>query len=111
MGRGVAQSPMNGSSLVREGQIAVQKRIFGRERIIVSAPITHDAVERQGIGGDVLVADLSKALAAFTAVRYGRDGKMDAAGLNHALTRSRAALERLRTVTFLALPKRWIWTR
>ncbi len=111
MGRGVAQSPMNGSSSVREGQIAVQKRILSRERIVVSAPITHDAVERYGINGDVNVADLGKALAAFTAVRYGQNGKMDPAGLNHALARSRAALERLRIAAFWALPKRWMWTR
>ena len=111
LGRGVTQSAMNGRGSAREGQLAVQKRILSRDRVVVSAPLTAEAIERNGIHRDISVADLCKSLAAFTAVRYGRNGTADPAELNHALESSCAALERLRLAAFWALPKRWIWTR
>ena len=83
----------------REGQLAVRKGILARERIVVSAPVTSDAVERYGIKGNVMLADLGKSLVAFTTVRYGRNGDIDAAGLNRALENGRTALQRLRLAT------------
>ena len=99
MGRPVAQAPMDAAASAREGQLAVRKGILGRERIVVSAPITSDAIERYGITRNPNIADLGKSLLAFSAVRYGRNGIADAAGLNRALENGRAALQRLRVAT------------
>ncbi len=109
MGRPVAQTPMDTAVAAREGQLAVRKGILARERIVVSAPITSGAIERyrgnsngQAPNGrmQTMIDDLGKSLLTFSAVRYGRNGNIDAAGLNRALENGRTALQRLR-VTML----------
>lgn len=114
MGRPVAQTPMDTPVPAREGQLAVRKGILARERMVVSAPITSDAIERYGINGNAqnsMLADLGKSLVVFSAVRYGRNGNIDAAGLNQALENSRAALQRLRLATLWPMRWRPMWTR
>jgi hypothetical protein len=110
MGRPVAQTPTDTTVPAREGQLAVRKGILTMERIVASAPITSDAIERHK--SSVMLADLGKSLAAFTAVRYGRNGNIDAAGLNRALENGRIALQRLRFA--MLWPMRFrsaVWTR
>jgi hypothetical protein len=104
MGRPVTQTPMKTAAVAREGQIAVRKGILGRERIAVSAPVTPNAIERHGVNGNAMIADLGKSLFAFSTVRYGRNGNMDTPALNRALENSRAALQRLRF-------RSWKWKR
>jgi hypothetical protein len=104
VGRRVTQTPMNGSAFAREGQIAVRKGILGRERIAVSAATTPDVIERHGVNGNAIIADLGKSLLAFSTVRYGRTGTMDTPALNRALENSRTALQRLRF-------RSWKWKR
>jgi hypothetical protein len=104
MRRPVTQTPMETTAAAREGQIAVRKGILGRERIAVSAAVTPDAIERYGVNGSAMTADLGKSLFAFSAVRYGRNGNMDTPALNRALENSRAALQRLRF-------RSWKWKR
>jgi hypothetical protein len=96
MGRRLAQAPLEPTAAVREGQIAVRKGMLGRERMAVSAAITPVAIERHGVNGNALIADLSKSLFAFSAVRYARNGNMDTPALNRALENTRNALQRLR---------------
>jgi hypothetical protein len=104
MGRRLAQTPMERAAAVREGQIAVRKGILGRERMAVSAAITPAAIERHGVNGNAMIADLSKSLFAFSAVRYARNGNMDTPALNRSLENSRNALQRLRF-------RSWKWKR
>jgi hypothetical protein len=102
MGRPVAQTPMATDVPAREGQLAVRKGILARERIVVSAPVTSDAIERHGLKGNarnLMIGVLGKSLVAFTTVRYGRNGDIDAASLNRALENGRTALQRLRFAT------------
>ena len=108
MGRPVSQTPMDPDVLAREGQIAVRKGIFSRDRIVVSAPITPDAIERYRINGHgpvtnvrtkAMIDDLGKSLFTFSAVRYGRNGSIDSPGLNRALENGRTALKRLLITT------------
>jgi hypothetical protein len=104
MGRPVTQTPMETTAAAREGQIAVRKGILGRERIAVSAATTPRVIERHGVNGNAMIADLGKSLFAFSAVRYGRNGNVDTPALNRALENSRAALQRLRL-------RSWKWKR
>jgi hypothetical protein len=96
MGRPVSQTPMETVSATRQGQIAVRKGILGKERIAVSAPTTAGAIERHGVNGNAMIADLGKSLFAFSTVRYGRNGNFDTPALNRALENSRASLQQLR---------------
>jgi hypothetical protein len=82
--------------------------LFKRERIVVSSPITPDLIERYRINGNgretnvrtkALIDDLCKSLLAFSAVRYGRNDSIDAAGLNRALESARTAVKRLLVTT------------
>lgn len=104
MGRPVTQTPMELTSVTREGQIAVRKGILGKERIAVSAPTTAGAIERHGVNGNAKIADLGKSLFAFSVVRYGRNGNIDTPALNRALENSRASLQQLRL-------RSWKWKR
>jgi hypothetical protein len=108
MGRAVSQASVEMNVPCREGQIAVRKGLFKRDRIVVSAPITPDLIERYRINGNgrvtnvrtkALIDDLGKALLAFSAVRYGRNVSIDAAGLNRALESARTAVKRLLVTT------------
>jgi hypothetical protein len=103
-GRHVAQTPIETAVNPREGQIAVRKGLFGRERIAVSAAVTPDVVERYAVNGNAMIADLGKSLFAFSAFRYGRNGNVDTPALNRALENSRSALQRLRL-------RSWKWKR
>ena len=116
MGRNIAQTPMVNGAAAREGQLAVRKGILGRDRVVVSAPTTFDAIERYGTDRNPVVADLGKSLLAFSAVRYARNGTIDAAGLNRALENSRATLQKLRFNTMwpvrnLQSIRSSMWTR
>ena len=109
--RPVAQAEMNGSLDTREGQLAVRKGILNRERVAVSAAITPGMIDRSGVNGAEISA-LGKSLAAFSAVRYGRNGVMDGAVLNRALESSRGVLQRVRMSTLLPMRLRsFVWTR
>jgi hypothetical protein len=104
MSRPVWQSPLDRAVLAREGQLAVQKGVFKRDRIVVSAPVTADVIERYRVNGNRFVTnvrtktfldELGKSLVTFSAVRYGRNGSLDVQSLNRALENSRTALKHL----------------
>lgn len=108
MGRPIAYSPVDASVPAREGQLALRKGILSRKRIVVSAPITPDAIERYRVNGNgqvpngrtqATIDDLCESLQTLSAVRYGRNGKVDTAALDRALENGRTALERLRLAT------------
>jgi hypothetical protein len=105
MGRPVAQTPMDPAVSAREGQLALRQGVFTWKRLMVSAPITSDAIERFRTNGNgqapnrrtqTMVDDLGKSLRTFTAFRYGRNGNVDPAALNRALESGRTALQGLR---------------
>ena len=106
-GRTVAQAPLDAAVPVREGQLAVRKGLFDRERIVVSAPTTPDAIERFRAasnghtpnGRASIVDDLGKSLNTFSAMRYGRDGNVQSRDLDRALENGRDALRRLHRTT------------
>ncbi len=116
MGRPVSQTQVDMAVLAREGQFAVRKGIFKRERIVVSAPVTADVIERYRMNGNrhatnvrtnakrepgrvrpqiVISDELGKSLVTFSAVRYGRNGSLDVPALNRALENARTALKHL----------------
>ena len=108
MGRPVAQTPMDTTVPAREGQLALWKGILPWKRIVVSAPITSDAIERYRVNGNgqvpngrtqAAIDDLGESLLTFSAVRYGRNGNVDPATLDRALENGRTALQRLRRAT------------
>jgi hypothetical protein len=108
MGLPVAQAPMDTAGPAREGQVALRKGILTRKRIVVSAPITSDAIERYRANGNgrapnrrtqAMIDDLGKSLRTFTAFRYGRNGHVDPAALNRMLENGRTALQGLRLAT------------
>lgn len=120
MGRPVAQIPIDTAVPARDGQLAVRKGVLARERIVVSAPITSEAIKRYRVHTNgqapngrtqAIIDDLGKSLVAFSAVRYGRNGSIDPAGLNLALENGRTALQRLRLATLWSIPRSLMWTR
>lgn len=102
----VTQTPVAVETRVREGQLAVRHGMLRRRRSVVSASITTEAIERLRAAGngtrppavapDVL-DDLREAIAGLNAVRYGRNGSVDAGNLDRALDQGSRALRRLRT--------------
>ena len=104
MGHPVAQMHLDKTVPIREGQLAVGRGLFKRERMVVSAATTPQAIERYRVDSNGQVAngrlpminDLGKSLCAFSAVRYGRDGSIHFPGLDLALKEGRNALRRLR---------------
>jgi hypothetical protein len=108
MGRPVSQAPVDMAVPAREGQLAVRKGIFKRERMVASAPITPDVVERYRINGNgqvtsvrtkAMVDELGKSLMVFSAARYGRNGSLDVPALNRALESARNSLKHLLVTT------------
>jgi hypothetical protein len=104
MGRPVSQAPVDLIVPTREGQLAVRKGLFKRERMVVSAPITPDAIERYRMNGNrhvtnvrtkAIIDELGKSLVTFSAVRYGRNGPVDILTLNRAIENARIALKQL----------------
>jgi len=104
MGHPVAQMPLDKTVPLREGQLAVGRGLFNRERMVVSAATTPQTIERYRLDSNGQVAngrlpmidDLGKSLCAFSAVRYARDGSIHFPGLDLALKQGRNALRRLR---------------
>jgi len=102
----VTHTPVAGETNVREGQLAVRHGWLLRRRSVVSASITADTIERLRAAGngtrppaaapDVL-DDLREAIAGLNAVRYGRNGNLDAEHLDRVLDHGSRALRRLRT--------------
>jgi hypothetical protein len=122
MGRPVSQTQVDMAVVAREGQLAVRKGVFKRERIVVSAPVTAEVIERYRMNGNrhvakrepgakrkrdsaqpqerakpqvMIIDELGKSLITFNAVRYGRNGSLDVPALNRALESSRTALKQL----------------
>ena len=108
MGRPVSQTPADMAVLAREGQLAVRKGIFKRERMVVSAPITPDGIERYRVNVNGHITDvrmkatideLGKSLLTFSGVRYGRTAGLDVPALNRALENARIAMKHLLVTT------------
>jgi hypothetical protein len=104
IGRPVSQVTVDMTAPGRQGQLSVGKGIFKRERMVVSAPITPDVIERYRMNGNgqvtnvrtkAMIDELGKSLAAFTAVRYGRNGSVDVPALNRMLEKTRMAMKHL----------------
>lgn len=104
----VAQALVDTSVPAREGQLALRKGIFRRKRVLVSAPITSDAIDRYRINENgrapsgrtqAMLEDLGESFRSLSAARYGRNGNLDTAVLDRALENGRAALRRLRLAT------------
>jgi hypothetical protein len=108
MGRPVAQAPVEATAAAREGQLALRRGLLSGKRVVVSAPITSDAFERYRVNGNgpapngrtqAMIEDLGESLLTFSAVRYGRNGKVEPAALDRALENGRTVLQRLRLAT------------
>lgn len=102
LSRPVAQRPADGDATAREGQLAVRHGLLGRRRVLISAAMTGDAIDRvRGATGgarppDSQVLDaIRDALTGLNALRYGRGGT-DALELDRVLDRGGAAVRRLR---------------
>lgn len=104
----VTQTPAPGDTSAREGQLALRHGVLGRRRSVVSASITSDAIERlreAGNGGRPLaiapdiLGDLRDAIAGLNAVRYGRNGDLDAQEIDRVLDTGSRALRRLQATT------------
>ncbi|HEY6362531.1 MAG TPA: hypothetical protein VIX63_15565 [Vicinamibacterales bacterium] len=101
----ITQKFVTGDTPIREGQLALGHGMLRRRRALVSAPITADAIDRlrtagngnsaPGVAGDVL-DQIRAALAGLNAVRYGRNGGIDAQQLDLMLDQGSRALRRLR---------------
>jgi hypothetical protein len=106
----VAQTFVQGDAPLREGQLLVRKGLLRRRRALVSAAMTLDAIDRLqtsrngvrpwGVGHDT-VAQIREAVASLTAVRYGRNGDVDPAGLDRILETGTGAVRRLRRARLL----------
>jgi hypothetical protein len=103
LGRGVAQSYVNGDAPERQGQVAVRTGVLGRKRAMLSAATTPSAIatrlgetRTQGAQARLNLEQLSEALQVFSAATYGRPAEADASTLNSALDSAVAAIRRLR---------------
>ena len=105
IGRSVAQALVNTNVPAREGQLTVRKGILRRKYLLVSTPITSDAIERYRVNGNgqvpngrtqAVIEDFRESLRALSAVRYGRNGTVDVEALDLALENGRTALRWLR---------------
>ena len=101
----VTQTLVTGDAPTREGQLALRHGMLRRQRALVSAPITAEAIDRlraagnrnrpPGASQDVL-DQIREALAALNGVRYGRNGGVDVQELDRTLDNGSSALRRLR---------------
>jgi len=100
----VTQTLIAGDTPTREGQLALGYGML-RRRALVSAPITTDAIDRlrpagnpnrpPGVNQDAL-DQIREALAALSAIRYGRNCPVDGQDLDRRLDNGSSALRRLR---------------
>ena len=88
-GRPVAQHEADVDSAPAEGQILL-RRGLGRKRFNVSGAATPAA-----LAADPALAALSDALGRFSAVRYAKNGAIDAAALDNALAEAEDVVRRL----------------
>ena len=105
LGRPVAQTSAEPGDAPREGQVLVRSGLLGRRRTVVSASATAGAIERR-LAADsgrkanpqtrAALEEIREALAAFGAVRYGRDGRSGSDALDRALDQGTLAVRRLR---------------
>jgi len=102
LSRPVAQQPADGDATAREGQLAIRHGLLGRRRMLVSAAMTGNAIDRLRGAADgarppdsqVLDA-IRDVLSGLNAIRYGRNGA-DALELDRVLDQGGAAVRRLR---------------
>jgi hypothetical protein len=89
---------------LREGQVALPRRLLKRTRAVVSAPTIPARIERataaaSGRGRSATrvaaLSTLAEALRTLEHARYQRDGQIDAAGLDAALDGAGGAMRRL----------------
>jgi hypothetical protein len=101
----VAQTLAAGDAPARDGQLAVGYGMLRRQRALMSAAMTADAVDRLRPAGNgrrppevkpEVLDPIREALAGLNAVRYGRNGSVDALELDQTLDRGASALRRLR---------------
>ena len=101
----VAQTLAAGDAPARDGQLAVGYGMLRRQRALMSAAMTAEAVDRLRTSGNgqrppamnsELLDPIREALAGLNAVRYGRNGSVDALELDQTLDRGASALRRLR---------------
>lgn len=100
LSRPVSQNEVDRGIPLTEGQIAAApdlRSLRGR-RMVLSASITPNTLALNGGSASASESwrSLSKTLAAFTAVRYSRDGGVDGTALDSALSDARDAVRRLR---------------
>ena len=100
----VAQTLVPVDTPPRDGQLALRHGLLRRRRALVSASTTAEAISRlrstnngsaTSTGQDI-VDPIRDALAALSAIRYGRAGEIDAQALDRTLDDGCRALHRLR---------------
>ena len=98
-GHTVSQGAASPAVPARDGQLAVSGGFPRRTTVLVSASSTAVSVAGGGPASSATEAfdreGLASALAAFTAVRFGREAALDAATLDDALTVGRRTVDRL----------------
>lgn len=104
-----SQSAVNGEVTPRPGEMLLRKGRLRPKKVLVSARVTPDMIDRRLAGGgegpahrrtDDLLRTLGESLQLFTAVRYGRNGHPDSVLLQRAVEDAATAVRQLRVAAF-----------
>ena len=112
-GRAVAQSPIDATTQIREGQIGLRAGLFRQRQTVMSAAASAAWVDRRLAASPTgpvarrvtgALAAIRDSLRTFTRARYGPPGDLDAAALDAAFEAGVKAARRLRLVTWIVRP-------
>ena len=116
LGRPIAQAPLVRSASEREGQVLVSRGLLRRQRAVVSAATTPQAIAkaldkgfRGPAGAKAALQQLHGSMNVFSPAAYGRTSELDLLTLNAALEEGTDAVKRLRWRALL--PTRLLWHR